>query len=76
MAVFICKNPECSRFEWQDYENKVSYKMIDGELKANKRFCPVCKLEREELVINPERVVNVRNDSQRKWSLNTKGTIY
>jgi ribosomal protein S27AE len=76
MAVFICRNKDCPRCDWEDYETTVSYKMVDGALKANKRFCPSCGEEREELVINPERIVNVRNDSQRKWQTSSKGTLY
>jgi len=77
MPVFVCRNKECSRLDKKDTEPKVSYTFIDGEIKADRRFCPKCKQEREEINENwGVKKWNVGNSSQRKWSTSHKNTIY
>jgi len=54
MPKFKCKNPECLFFEVEKLEGKVTYRMIEGKIRALEAYCPSCNTEREEVVEKQE----------------------
>ena len=46
---FVCKNPECPRFDQRDYYSSVSLVLRDGQTFCKQSPCPACGREREEI---------------------------
>lgn len=77
---FICKNPECDRFDIEEIEPTVIIGFKDGVITYDRLECPVCKQKRD--YIEPfngdykDKGVNVKSLNKRLWSKTTKGTLY
>ena len=46
---FVCKNPECPRFNQRDYYSSVSLVLRDGHTFCKQSPCPACGRVREEI---------------------------
>ena len=46
---FVCKNPECPRYDQRDYYSSVSVVMRDGKPFCKQSPCPACGKIREEI---------------------------
>jgi hypothetical protein len=46
---FVCKNPECPRYDQRDYYSSVSFVMRDGQPYCKQSPCPHCGHIREEV---------------------------
>ena len=52
---YVCENPECSKFNVEEYYVSETFKYQDGRLVGTNAVCPSCGQERKE--VNPNKDV-------------------
>lgn len=69
---FICKNPNCSKFNVEYEYLKNTYKMIDGQWRSNNAVCPKCGQLREEVTLSEPISFSEKNIVIAKYSSASK----
>ncbi len=70
MSKYVCTNEKCKNFGVEVIISKNTYKLIDGVLRSDNDFCPVCGQKRQEL--NANIPLSEKNIELGKYSMASK----
>ena len=57
MTKFVCRNKDCKKYGVEVEYTQVTYRFVNGELRAECAECPECGQEREEINENADKVL-------------------